>query len=1418
MTDFVNFAVTSHYSIQRSTIDRSDIIKKAKSYRQKRVALTEKGCMFRWFDFIKKAKAENIQPILGLQIKISQVWPDMWVGKRYRGIFEHPEPQISLIAKNLNGLRNLMKISTLAMNRLNKFNPNELPQVSFEDVEKYKWDLACLSGHFEGIPGAWLNEDKNIGEAQLLRLHEIFGEELYLEVQDHTEEDEEWLTDSLINSWYEELSVKHGIKLIATNSAFYKDPVDSDKLEVLDAIRRKMQAMNGTGKTPTSGFYLKSEKDFERSNLPEESIVNIYTLSSQIEDYGFNQKNLIVPYHRLSPDHYTFPDKAHEKLEGLCRDGMKRLNLEGRKEYEDRLTEELEMIESKDFSSYFLVVGDIMSYMKKEDILTPVGRGSAGGSLVCYLLDITSTDPIQLNLPFWRFISSARKDMPDIDNDVPNKRRKDILTFIRDTYGPKRVGQIATFVTMQPKNAIENVGRVLGVPRPVRDKVRAAIPFDAHSLTDHEGDELPRPGSPERVMMDQQPGWWETAAFLCGKCNNIGYHPAALVISNDPLEDCSALMPEHEGYYAVQLDMHDAEDVGLLKLDMLGLRTLDQIKETFDQVERNYGEKLTMQTIPIDDSEVFAYYAKGEYLDIFQSSKGGFRKFIKKLKPETIEHISAAVALYRPGALCLSGDTKILVNKMTRSSNRSNFTHFRRKLSEIYRIFNDRNPDMEIVSLNEDSGRFLRNKIKKVWNSGVKPVYNIRFLTKMDAGHCAPQLGINNIEATLDHRFLSNDGWKPLKDFRQGDYICLENVRGFDLSGEKVKRGPSVNEKNIKGTTNFKNICLRNYEYACIFCDWLDGSLDVNHLESNRFTDNSPDNLNFFCPNHHRMYSEGSISKEDVVLAREKYKLPHCNEDVYFAIFYDVQYVGDKETYDIEMESPYNNFVAGNFVVHNSAGFTDEYCDRKNGLKPVESLHPAIDPFLSKTYNLIVYQEDMMRFAMAVGGLTDGEADKFRKAIGKKDKVAYDALSDKILQGAIAKGYDELEMKDLMSKLSDFSRYCFNLAHSASYGMNAYVTAYLEYYYPLEYAAATLNAYIDKMEDRKRLVEGAIRMGIRIVKPDVNKSNEMYRADPVDKCVYIGLRGVEGLNKAAEKIVKEREKNGPYKSYLDFMRRLPSVSKKVVENLVKIGAFTWDKTLSDIDKLDNMEIFRKTLKKKNKSVDGSKLTDEEVINFPGNEPALEYKWFSPMQISENEHKLLGFFTTEHPATVYTKLSDRIFVGSTKIYTPNDIVQGPATPGEGAFVLCKVDLVKPKETKKGKPYLMVCVSDQFSKLFFNIWSPECDEFRGVLKEDTLVCLESEVVYDKFHGSNSIRLKRLYSLQGGIKSHKFIANQESDKDEIIRRIQKYTQADVKGEPENFLGHTVYELDRRVNLLPSLIKEFCEGIDVKIIPAWR
>lgn len=1460
------------------------------------------------------------------------MWPDMWAGKRYKGVFEHPNPQILLVAKNYQGLRNLMKLSSLSMERLDKYVPNgNLPCVTFEELSEHRNHIACLTGHWDGMPGAWLNEDKNVGEAQLLRLQEIFGEELYLEVQDHEEGDEEWLTDSLINSWYEELSSKHGVKLIATNSGFYKDPVDADKYEVLDAIRRKMQAMNGTNKTPTSGFYLKSESDFLKSDLPQEAIDNVYALSEQIEDYGFDQKNLIVPYHRVAPDHYTYPEKAHEKLDGLCRDGMKRLNLEGKKEYEDRLEEELQMIESKDFSSYFLVVGDIMNWMRSKNIITPTGRGSAGGSLVCYLLDITSTDPIQLNLPFWRFISSARKDMPDIDNDVPNKHRKDILTFIRDTYGPKRVGQIATFVTMQPKNAIENVGRVLGVPRPVRDEVRAAIPFNAHSLTDHEGDELPLPGSPERVMMDQQPGWWETAAFLCGKCNNIGYHPAALVISNDPLEECSALMPEHEGYHAVQLDMHDAEDVGLLKLDMLGLRTLDQIKETFDQVERNYGDKLTMQSIPIDDSDVYAYYASGNYLDVFQSSKGGFRKFIKKLKPETIEHISAAVALYRPGPIESGFIDQYVERKNGREDSSPIHPAMEKFLEDTYGLIiyqeqcaakgspiwtksgvkriEDVNTDdfvltssgYQKVTATHNTGIKVCKKVKtskgflfltedhkvKIWDGSFKTVSE---LSKNDLlAYSHPEFSDSSEDITNDKLLeayylgvLVGDGCLGMGNV---DIACeseehadwmLSVLKPFYENCKKYLHTRcwhvAFSSKRIKAsgfgarttTTQFleKHNLWRKAGSEKLVPKWVTShrklmkAFMIGWIDSDGSITNGPNHITcktewnrkvllWMCDilgissyeRENRVYLGNLSPLKDVYNLIPHWKnIDFSNERTTEALVFSCKEIKDwilSQGISIRSWCEINNvnvssLHTGNFVTERIfptevRKVIESFCGKYTRVLNIEEdvEYEVYDLTVDSIHEFNIsghIVHNCMQFAMAIGGLTDGEADKFRKAIGKKDKVAYDKLSDKILQGALAKGEDEKEMRELLGKMADFARYAFNRAHSASYGMNAYVTAYLEYYYPLEYAAATLNAYIDKMEDRKRLVEGAIRMGIRIVKPDVNKSNEMYRADPVDRCVYIGLRGVEGLNKAAEKIVKEREKNGPYKSYIDFMRRLPSVSKKVVENLIKIGAFTWDETISDVDKLDNIEILRKTLKKKNKSVDGSKLTDEEIMTFPGNEPALENKWFSPMQMSENEHKLLGFFTTEHPATVYTKLGDRIFVGSTKIYTPNDIVQGPATPGEGAFVVCKVDLVKPKETKKGKPYLMVCVSDQFSKLFFNIWSPECDEFRGILKEDTLVCLESEVVYDKFHDSNSIKLKKLYSLQGGIKSHKFIANQESDKDEIIRRIQMYTDADVKGEPENFFGQTVYELDRRVSLQPSVVREFCKGIDVKIIPEWR
>lgn len=447
-----------------------------------------------------------------------------------------------------------------------------------------------------------------------------------------------------------------------------------------------------------------------------------------------------------------------------------------------------------------------------------------------------------------------------------------------------------------------------------------------------------------------------------------------------------------------------------------------------------------MPLVDIDDEslpdcpKVWELISSGFTKGIFQVDTETGKEWCRKVKPQSIEQLAAVSAILRPG--CISSDTKIAEKIVPRVGRTKNYKTI--SMEKLYKKFKRKHPSYEntIVSIDEKELLFFNNKIKDAYYSGKKDIY--KPLIKIYPVEAFGFVG--NLECTLDHKLLTNKGWLALSEIQIGDRIaCVSKIR--------------LKDKVFKNS--FQTTCFYNYEYKCVFCDWSEASLDVNHLEGNRYTNNKKDNLCYMCPNHHRMYSDKLITKEEIIKARQKHEL-QVTQHISWGEYQGKEFIGNKDTYDIEVEGTNNNFIAGNIIVHNSAkaydeegvSMSDHYARRKNGLEEVPPYHPAIDPILAPTYGCLIYQEQASAIAVAVAGFSPTDADSLRKAIGKKLAEEMAKVKRMFLEGVEKTKVISKEMGDeLFGWIEKSQRYSFNKCFLGTTiirrsGKNKYSTIY----------------------------------------------------------------------------------------------------------------------------------------------------------------------------------------------------------------------------------------------------------------------------------------------------------------------------------------------------------------------------------------
>lgn len=878
---FIHLHTHSHYSLLDGLSKIDELVALARKFEMPAIALTDHGNLYGAIEFYKTCKSHSIKPIIGVEAYIAS-------GSRHNktpgGGSERYH--LTLLAKNEAGYKNLIKLVTLSHLEGYYYKP----RMDKELLRKHSEGLICLSGCF----GSELSKALRAGDAlraeSVIKEHqEIFGAENYfLEIMHHP--GVPGLSE--VRAQIIELGKKLGIPLVGTQDSHYPELGDKQAHETLLAIQ-------------TNGD-LNDENRFSMANENFE-FIDTKTAREHFRDIPEAVENTMRVADmcdlELKLGSWVFPDVpiekgvAHaDKLRALTYAGIEARGLTPAKEVTDRIEYELTVINEKGFAPYFLAVYDLIRFAREHEILTAI-RGSVGGSLVTYLLKITSVNPLSYRIPFERFLNPERPSAPDIDMDFADNRRDEVIEYAKRTYGEDRVAQIGTFGTMMARGAVRDVARALGKPYAVGDKISRLIPFGSQGfpMTLDQAMKI-TPELKELYKKDPEArGILDLARKLEGCVRHISVHAAGVVIAPAPLSEYVPTQLDPKGGKVItQYDMHAIEDAGLLKFDFLGIRNLAILGDSVRLAKAFRGVDIDIERIPLDDAKTFQMLSRGETMGLFQLNGSGMTRYLKELKPTTITDINVMVALYRPGP--------------------------------------------------------------------------------------------------------------------------MENI-------------------------------------------------------------------------------------------------PH-------------------------------------------------YIARKHGTESVTYLDPRMKEILAESYGIVTYQEDVLLIAIELAGYSWLEADKFRKAMGKKIPAVMQAEKAKLIDGLVSNGMSPKNAEKVWGLFEPFQGYGFNKAHAASYGLIAYQTAYMKSNFPVEYMTAVLTAESGDVEEVSKIIAECKRMEIEVLPPDVNESFGDFtvvagtQAEQKEK-IRFGLFTIKNLGTdIARAIIDERKSKGKFISYTDFLRRIQhkNLNKKSLEALIKSGA------------------------------------------------------------------------------------------------------------------------------------------------------------------------------------------------------------------------------------------------------------------------
>lgn len=948
---FVHLHNHSHYSLLDGAVKIDDLVGAAHRARMPALALTDHGNLFGAVEFYLKATAMGIKPIVGCELYVAR---ESRLKRRDEGRLSDSSHHLVLLVKDRRGYQNLMRLSSLGYMEGFYYRPRVDKELLAELSEGLIAMSACLKGEIPSLVLAGRLEEA-CRAAEWFR--DVFGPEgFYLEIQDHGMQEEKDSMRGIL-----EVSRRTGIPVVATNDCHYLAREHARAQDILICIQTgKDLDQQDRLRLSSEEFYFKTPEEMATlfAEVPEAIAATVEVAEKCNLELELGK--VLLPAFPL-PEGY---DSAEAYMEALARRGLEARYGHVSPEIEERFRAEVAMIGQMGFASYFLIIHDLIESSRRKGIPVGPGRGSAAGCLVACCLGITELDPLKHGLLFERFLNPERIGMPDIDIDFCFERRGEVLDYAIEKYGQDNVCQIITFGTMAARAAIRDVGRVLGISYSEVDRIAKLVP--------------PDPGITLKDALDRVPELAEMAASdprvkelvehamtLEGLARHASTHAAGVVIAPGRLMDYVPLYKSSRGEVTTQYDMKSVEKVGLLKMDVLGLRTLTVIENTLKLIEEREGRRLRSEDIPLDDEKVHRMLSDGNTVAIFQLESGGMRDLLRRLKPTTFEDIVAVNALHRPGPL--------------------------------------------------------------------------------------------------------------------------------------------------------------------------------------------------------------------------------------------------------------------------SSGMVDDFIARKHGRRKIEYLHPMLEPILRETYGVILYQEQVMRIAAEMGEFSLGQADILRRAMGKKEPEAMARQRELFIQGAVKRNIPKRVSERMFDLMAHFAGYGFNKSHSAAYALLSLRTAYLKAHYPDEFMAATLTSEMGNSDRVLVLVDECKRMGIRVLPPDINESEETFTVS--GEGIRFGLSAVKNVGSgAAAAVVEARRREVGFRSlrHLATAADLRGINRRVLESLVMAGAMD---SLGG-HRAEHMAEVPKALEaglrvQRDRERGQASLFGESELEL-GPELRPEVEPWGDEKTMRKEREALGFFLSRHP--------------------------------------------------------------------------------------------------------------------------------------------------------------------------------------------
>lgn len=960
MRPFVHLHSHTELSLLDGISRLPDMVARAKELNQPALAITDHGNMYAAIYFYKECVSQGIKPIIGCEVYVT-------AGSR----FEKPEGRsreklkhLILLAETMEGYRNLVKIVSKSSTEGYHFRP----RADHDLLREYSQGIIALSACIQGEVPQFVLQDNMEGARRSIEWYiETYGKDnFFLEIQNHGLPEELRAQEALVK-----LADEYGLGIVASNDFHYvhKEDADAQDIKVCISTGRRRADIDRL-KFPNDEFYLKSGDEMAElfGHIPG-AIENSLAIADRCDvQFNFDEHHL---------PHFDVPEgeTAESYLRKVCEAEIPRLYGETTQELSDRLDYELGVIGKMGFEDYFLIVWDYVKYAREHDILVGPGRGSAAGSVVAYLLGITGLDPLKYNLLFERFLNPERISMPDIDIDFCYEKRGKAIEYVTRKYGQERVSQIITFGTEAARAVIRDVGRVLDLPLAEVNRIAKMIPNELGiTLTKAlQGKEL-------KTLYETDPSAKELFDFglkLEGIARNSSTHAAGVVISADPLDDHVPVQNSNEEGFVTQYDKDNIEELGLLKMDFLGLRTLTVMGDALKLIKANRGIDIDLDAIPLDDAKACEILCQGDTSGVFQLESEGITRLVMDLKPTHFEDLIPLVALYRPGPL--------------------------------------------------------------------------------------------------------------------------------------------------------------------------------------------------------------------------------------------------------------------------GSGMVTDFIKSRHGQQEVTYLHPILEPILKDTFGVILYQEQVMQIASAMGGFSLGQADLMRRAMGKKKESVLKAQRESFVEGAKNNNIDEKIANEVFDLLVYFAGYGFNKSHSAAYAYIAYQTAYLKAHYFPEFMAATMTSFMQNMDKLTYYINACKKHNVQVLGPDINYSERSFAVQ--GDAIRFGLGGIKNVgDNAIDTLIQERNMQGTYESLVDFCRRVNSkvVNKRLLESLIRCGAM--DSFEENRNQLLHMYEAAQAVgaKQQKDEAMGTMSLFGEVEESVDMIPVPKLEDLAMEDKLKDEKEYTGFYITGHPLNGYAKELEGLF--------------------------------------------------------------------------------------------------------------------------------------------------------------------------------